>query len=102
MTGSSCILCSFECRGTMDSDKYCTVRLQAGVRNCQPSPAPDGRRDRGRVGKRCNPLPPHQTVREVFPHTAFRHSSFYSITSYSSHSFKTQLISGTTHVSDLR
>ena len=46
MTGSSCILCSFECRGTMDSDKYCTVRLQAGVRNCQPSPAPDGRRDR--------------------------------------------------------
>jgi hypothetical protein len=45
MAGSSCILCSFEYRGTMDSDKYCTVRLQAGVRNCRPSIAPSGRRN---------------------------------------------------------
>lgn len=35
-----------------------------------------------RVGQRATcPLSPHQTVREVLPHTAFRHSSFYSITS---------------------
>ena len=41
----------------------------------------------GKVGsfEGFRPLSPHQTVHEVLPHTAFRHSSFYSITSCSSH-----------------
>ena len=39
----------------------------------------------GRVGGWEISSAPHQTVHEVLPHTAFQHSSFYSITSCSSH-----------------
>ena len=33
----------------------------------------------GRVGNRYHPAPPHQTVRAVFPHTAFRCSSLQNM-----------------------